>query len=212
MALKIGTTFGPSFEKDFRSDFSGGPGSILPSGSEPPVGSPVVPGIPNSALTTLTLGDIGRGIDIGIDVLFGPRGEGQCPGAGSVRVAGRCVNIGDILPGGDPAVTGQVNGVPVGRVEGFGQPVAGLFGVGITPRVDVQTVRRCPAGTALGKDGICYTGLSRNSPKRLHPMGLKPLLTGGDRMAIRKAGAAARKLERAKKTLRKAAKALDKVC
>lgn len=191
------------------------------AGSEPPRGTTVVAGLPDSALGTL--GDIGRGLfEEGVR-RFGERGrrtkkgvksfaeEGPCPGLSSIFVPGvGCVNLTDVLPGGDPAVTGTVGLNGFG--EDFGRPVAGLFGVGVTPRVDVQTVRRCPPGTALGKDGICYTGLSRNSPKRLHPMGLKPLLTGGDRMAIRTAGAAARKLERAKKSLRKTAKSLEKAC
>ena len=136
---------------------------------------------------------------------------GDCPGAWSVRgPGGTCIDLTALPPGGDPAVTGGVQ-LPGGS-DGYGAAVRGLYGVGIQPRVEAQTVRRCPPGTALGKDGVCYEGLHRNSPKRAWPMGMKPLMTGGDRAAIRKAASAAAKLGRAKKTLSKASKALGKVC
>jgi len=143
--------------------------------------------------------------------ITGVEDPGPCPGVLSVRLPdGSCLNIDDVGPGGDPAITGQVqtNGVGVG----FGPPVNGRFGVGIIPRVEAQTVRRCPRGMSLGKDGVCYDGLSRNSPKREWPMGMKPLLTPGERNAIRIAGRAAGKLSRSQKTLKKTARALAKVC
>ena len=179
-------------------------------GSEPPSGSPLVPG-------NFPTGNGGSG---GAD----PLGlGGDCPGLTSIKFRGRCVELGDILPGGDPAVTDQV---PTGNGSGDGgmgvalpfsgpsggafSPVNGRFGVGVVPRVEVMQVRRCPKGMALGIDGVCYDGLHRNSPRREHPLGMKPLLTSGDRAAIRKASAAAGKLARSKKSLKKAAKALEK--
>jgi len=239
-------TLSPSFSFGealalLRPEAGGGaiepPTNDFVAASEPPSGSSVVPGVPNSLI-----GDIGRIIVGGIlggqpggptaapqpGDPFQPGGPqpvgsdplgltGQCPGLFEIRGPdGTCINLGDLLPGGDPAITGQqptvgpLNGAAA--VPGFGGATFGRFGVGVVPRVEVQTVRRCPAGMALGKDGICYDGLGRNSPKRQWPMGMKPLLTPGDRNAIRVAGAAANKLARSKKSLKKAARALEKVC
>lgn len=211
--------------------------SLRPTGggSEPPGSGQSVPGILDRDLfgTGVTGQDI---IDVGGAVLdwFGGRGGGggggggqtiptkelvptggtgdECPGF-SVHVPGiGCVNLGDLGPGGPPAVTGTVSGGVNGKFEGFGPPTKGMYGVGITPRVEARTVRRCPEGFALGDDGVCYDNLHRNSPRRMWPMGQKPLLTPGDRAAIRKAKAAATKLSRSKKSLKKAARALEKVC
>ena len=176
-----------------------GPGGISGTGT--------IGGIPISA--TLPFGGGGSEAPSGDSLV--PGGGGDCPGIWSVRGPdGTCIDILALPPGGDPAVTGAVQ--TAGGSDGYGPAVRGLYGVGIQPRVEAQTVRRCPPGTALGKDGVCYEGLHRNSPKRAWPMGMKPLMTGGDRAAIRKAASAAAKLGRAKKTLSKASKALGKVC
>lgn len=202
------------------------PTSDVVASSEPPLGSDIVPGIPNSLW-----GDIARGV-IGLftpgEPTVGPfpptlqppptGGDplglgGPCPGLFEIQGPdGTCIDLTAILPGGDPAVTGQVPVNGIGPSRGFGQPVNGRFGVGVVPRVEVQSVRRCPKGMALGKDGVCYDGLGRNSPKREWPMGMKPLLTPGERNAIRIAGRAAGKLSRSKKTLRKTARDLEKAC
>ena len=160
--------------------------------------------------------------NFGFDSLVGNAStEGGCPGLTQVRnpFGEGCIELTDLVPGGDPALVGEVpTGTPrapggngVGSFEGFGAPVRGFYGVGITPRVDVQTVRRCPGGFALGDDGVCYDNLPRNSPRRAHPLGMKPLLTAGDRAAIRKARSAATKLASAKKSLAKTARALAKI-
>jgi len=188
-------------------------------GSEPATGDQQVPGILDRDIygTGISVGDV---IDFGKSLFGNGNGNGgsglvadpnKCPGATSVRIGDKCVNLTDLGPGGDPAITGAMNGNG-SRANGFGAAVKGRFGVGILPRVDVQTVKRCPRGMALGLDGVCYDGLGRNSPKRAWPMGVKPLLTGGDRNAIAKAASAGRKLERSKRQLKKAAKALEKAC
>lgn len=202
------------------------PGRLVVGGSEPPLGGNIVPGIADTDIlgTGITIGDV---VDVGRRIFGGNGGNGNgvtkkgfvadptkgpCPGIGSVRGPdGVCINLGDLGPGGDPAITGQVT-TPGFEGDGFGPAVRGLFGVGIVPRVDVQTVRRCPPGTALGKDGVCYEGLSRNSPRRMHPMGQKPLLTGGDRAAIRRAARAGKALQRAKKQIKTAGRSLEKAC
>lgn len=141
----------------------------------------------------------------------GGGGGGDCPGAFSVRIGGRCVDLTALPPGGDPAVTGQVSpGVSLAAPSGMGQLVAGYYGIGVVPRVEARTVRECPPGFKLGKDGVCYENLSRT--QRMWDPGVKPLLTGGDRNAIARAARAAGKLERSKKAIRKASKALGKVC
>jgi len=137
-------------------------------------------------------------------------GSGGCPGLTSVRINGVCVNIADALPGGDPLLTGQVP--DTASSDGYGAAVKGMYGVGLIPRVEVRSVRLCPKGMALGDDGVCYKGLGRNSPRRAWPMGMKPLLTPGDRAAIRKAEQAAKSLARAKKSINATSKALARVC
>lgn len=199
-----GTSFGPAPTGTGITGVNIGPGGIsvggsiggvpisatIPigggGGSEPPQGSPTVPGSALAAPVT-----------------------GNCPGPFSVPGPnGTCIDLTALPPGGDPALTGQMGGMAA--PDGFGAAVKGFFGVGILPRVEVQRVRRCPPGTALGKDGVCYEGLGRNSKKRAWPMGMKPLLTAGDRAAIRKASRAAAALNRSKKTLKKASRALEK--
>lgn len=132
------------------------------------------------------------GLDVG-----GGNGNGSCPD-GAIRVGDKCIVPGDIFPGGDP-----------GMVEAGGTPVRGLYGAGFSPTTESRQVRRCPPGFVLGKDNVCYDHLPRS--KRKWDPGMKPLMTGGDRAAIRKAATAARKLKRAKKQLKKSARALEKV-
>lgn len=126
-----------------------------------------------------------------------PGGNGECPGD-RIRVAGLCVKPSAALPGGEPLFTGA-----------DWSPVRGMYGPAFAPKTMQRTVRKCPKGFVLGNDGACYDHLPRS--KREWDPGMKPLLTGGDRAAIRKAATAARKLKRAKKQLKKSARALEKV-
>lgn len=125
-------------------------------------------------------------------------GNGNGCGPGAILIAGQCVAPGDVFPGGDPFM------VPAGAT-----PVRGLYGAGFTPTVESRQVRSCPPGFVLGKDNVCYDRLPRS--RRKWDPGMKPLLTGGDRAAIRKAAAAGRKLHRSKKMLKQAERALAKV-
>lgn len=86
-----------------------------------------------------------------------------------------------------------------GQRELEGQAVMGRFGPGMVATPQVVEVSRCPTGMALGKDEICYDHLPNRDRK--YPRGRRPLLTGGELRAISKAGAAARKLKRANKSL-----------
>lgn len=195
-------------------------GTNFGGGPEPPSGGPDIPGnigdVEIPGLGGITLGDIAGGYDY-VRSLLGGGGNGgggvqECPGLMSVYVPGAgCVDLSALPPGGRPALKGaiQTNGA---GLEEYGPAVKGLYGVGLQPRSEVQTVNRCPPGYALGTDEVCYEGLARNSPRRKWPMGQKPLLTPGDRAAIRKAKSAARKLAGSKRSLKKAARALEKVC
>ena len=117
-----------------------------------------------------------------------------------------------------PGMNGQqANGFT--PATGAGQPVRGMFGVGVRPRqVGRITSRqgvnrpilRCPTKHVLGEDNVCYRHLPNT--KRKWPKGRKPLLTGGEMNAITKAERAARRLQRTKKKLRTASRALGKVC
>jgi len=161
-------------------------------GGEPTQGSPSVPGA-------------------GLVAPSDPGSGAGCRGLFQVRGPdGSCIDLTALPPGGDPAMYGQVQ--QQNYSDGYGAAVKGIYGVGLVPRVEVQTVRRCPRGMALGKDGVCYEGLGRNSKKRAWPMGMKPLLTPGERNAIRIAGRVAGKLKRSQKTLKKTARALEKAC
>lgn len=212
-----------------RTALLASPSLDVVSASEPPDGSTVVPGIPDAQFSIF--GDILRA---GLDLFTGgdglqppppptgfppaPTGDplgfaGDCPGLTNVKLPdGSCFDPFNVLPGGDPVISEQVPVNGVGLPSAAGQPVNGRFGVGVFPRVEALRIRRCPKGMALGKDGVCYDGLGRNSPKREWPMGMKPLLTPGERNAIRIAGVAAGKLARSQKSLKKTAKALEKVC
>jgi len=180
------------------------PGSGYP-GSEGISGSPVVP----SAYTDVIPGIVSAGAEfLG---LTGESSNGDCPGILNLKIAGKCVDVGNLLPGGEPAITGQTgSGNGNGNGQAFGGVTKGMYGAGIIPRVDVRAVRRCPKKYVLGDDGVCYKHL-RKSDRAWDP-GTKPLLTGGERNAIRRAAAAGRKIARSKKQLRQAARTIEKAC
>jgi hypothetical protein len=182
------------------------PGKPRGTRSEGASGSPLVPSAAGGAFPGFSNQTGGFPVSS-----FAPEGAGDCPGAFSVRIAGQCVDLTALPPGGDPAVTGQVGpGVSLEAPQGMGRLVTGYYGIGVIPSVEARTVRECPPGFKLGKDGVCYEHLSRT--QRMWDPGVKPLLTGGDRAAIARAARAAGALERSKKSLKKASKALAKVC
>lgn len=59
----------------------------------------------------------------------------------------------------------------------------------------------CPPGMVLSKDDRCFHSLTKKE-RKWNP-GRRPLLTGGERNAITKAAAAARKIQRTEKQLQK---------
>ena len=183
------------------------PGKPRGTRSEGASGSPLVPSAAGGAFP----GFPNQTGGFPLSGFAGPAPAEGCPGAFSVRIAGQCVDLTALPPGGDPAVTGQVGpGVSLAAPQGMGRLVTGYYGIGVIPSVEARTVRECPPGFKLGKDGVCYEHLSRT--QRMWDPGVKPLLTGGDRAAIARAARAAGALERSKKSLKKASKALAKVC
>jgi len=102
--------------------------------------------------------------------------------------AGGCV-----FPGspGDISTNGAVSGVAV----------MGRYGAAESPATRTAVRRKCPRGTVLGKDNLCYDGLRRG--ERKWPPGRKPLLTGGDLNAISKASRAASRIETKTKQLQR---------
>lgn len=92
------------------------------------------------------------------------------------EIEGRCaLFLGDDLgPNGNGSAPG---GPPTGRPHTVMAPV-----------VTSRSTRRCQAGFVLGRDNMCYWHLPRNSKWRKWRPGRKPLFTGGDLNAIKRAG------------------------
>ncbi len=83
----------------------------------------------------------------------------------------------------------------------FGPARLGRFGAALEPEVRDLTVRRCPRGSVLGVDGLCYNRRDISNKERFWPRGRRPLLTGGDMRCISVASSAAKKLQRKQKQL-----------
>lgn len=133
---------------------------------------------------------------------FSGAAAGQC-GPGKIRFGDSCIDPLALPPGGKPALTGaQAADV------GYGDAVYGRYGLGLVPAQEVRTVRKCPKGMVLGDDGVCYEHLPKRD--RMWNPGDRPLLTGGEMAAIRKAASAAKRLQTTRKRLKKTTKALEK--
>lgn len=154
--------------------------------------------IANKAASTLTGG--GPGTSGGSPVV--PGNFGNCP-EGTLPSPTGCMPFSS----GDPGKTmtpKTTNGAAPGKAT------LGWYGAGVSPTTTTRTVRKCPSGWVLGDDGICYRHLSRG--KRMWDPGARPLLTGGEMSAIRKAARAAKRLDRTRKSIKKAGRALEKAC
>lgn len=89
----------------------------------------------------------------------------------------------------------------IGRETFGGNVVDGRYGPAEVPDEVARMTAICPDGMVLGDDDLCYTNIANS--ERKYPRGRAPLLTGGERNAITKAGQAARKMGNAKKDLEK---------
>lgn len=92
------------------------------------------------------------------------------------------------LPGGETG-TG---------LDVYGQAVMGAFGKpAIVPATMSQPTRRCPPGTVLGKDNLCYARGSIANSNRKWPKPPRPLLSSHDMKTIRKAKSLANRVKKA---------------
>jgi len=84
-----------------------------------------------------------------------------------------------------------------------GEASMGRYGAALEPTFVTINTRNCLRGMVLANDGLCYNKSQVKNTDRMWPAGRKPLLTGGDLNAIRKAAAAGRKLTTATKRLQR---------
>jgi len=97
------------------------------------------------------------------------------------------------LPGPIAAIERFLPGGATGTQQAGGQAIAGAFGMPAIVPLQVPSSRfDCPPGMVLGKDNLCYPRqvLRRDSKFRKWRPGPRPILTGGQRSAIRKARSA----------------------
>lgn len=144
--------------------------------------TPIVP----SRSAGVIPGLIGVGIDWLRDRAGGGGSSGSlapCP-SGSRRVGSACI---DLQPGGD--VSGG------GMLLSTGEVVRGRYGAAEVPEMESVRTHRCRKGLVLGDDNLCYRrGQLRKDERKWNP-GTKPLFTGGDRNAVRRAAKVARAMQ-----------------
>lgn len=101
-----------------------------------------------------------------------------------------------------PTLTTSVQAALPGGASGsypsgsdYGGAVMGAFGVpALQPAVVTQTVRRCPPGAVLGRDGLCYTKGSIPPKYRAYRPKPKPVVSRADFKAIQRADRARKRL------------------
>ncbi len=122
------------------------------------------------------------------------RPGGAC-GAGFVRnSAGQCVPS-SMFSGAAtvPGATVPTALAPIPAVAGgngtdmFGVAVMGMFGAALEPAAMAATRLRCPRGTVLGRDNLCYNKRDLRKSERKWNPGTKPVLTGGQVNTLKKA-------------------------
>ena len=105
--------------------------------------------------------------------------------------SGRCARTGltgavqRFLPGGESGFAPVELGGP--GTDEFGVAVMGSFGAALEPAQMPATRLRCPRGTVLGRDDLCYNKRDLRKSERKWPPGTKPVLTGGQVNTLRKA-------------------------
>lgn len=171
-----------------------------------PIGNPLFPATGGASIPAFPSGSAGTG---GIGSLCGllPAGWQRSICEAGVNIIPGLSNRqsdGQVLPcpsGYEPDGKGgcrikgfDLPGIDVGMQDTGWTPVAGRYGVGATPIAVARTTRACPPGFVLGKDGVCYDHLPRTA--RAHNPGTKPLLTGGDVSALRRARTLEKKISK----------------
>lgn len=176
---------------------AGGPIGIPGGSTLPTTPGPGLGGLGTAGCNLIPVGPLRDLCQAGVQTLFPPStgtGTGITAGPecakGQVRVGNICVSPGDVFPGGSPFIT-----------RAGGVPVAGSFGMpGFQPTLVQQPIRRCPAGFALAKDGICYVRSMIPRKFRAHPPGKRPPLSGADAAALRRIGSLQTRVKRLAKT------------
>lgn len=109
----------------------------------------------------------------------GGAGGAPCPTGYSRNARGQCERSGvagafeRVLPG------------DLGNDQFAFEAAVGRYGYGAVPHEELRPHLVCPRGMVLGKDGLCYDGLSNT--ERKWKKGPKPFLTGGEKKALRTA-------------------------
>jgi len=88
---------------------------------------------------------------------------------------------------------------------GYGNAVMGGFGIpalepAVVGQINGGPILRCPAGSVLGKDNLCYQKGTITNKQRKWPKGPRPLLTGGEMKTLRKVKSLENKVKRAWQT------------
>jgi len=191
------------------SGVAGTVGRFIPGGRQTSL-SPLPRSTPGSAFNRFLDTTLTNIVECGAGFIQGPLGICiPIPGAGTP----------EIVPGLPPLPTGGggVGVIPGTVPEGFacrslpggekvcdmvfGGAVMGRYGAALQPAQGNTWINRCPTGTVLGKDGLCYNKRDISNSERKWPKGRAPLLTGGQMRAIGVASTAAKKLERTTKRL-----------
>jgi len=103
---------------------------------------------------------------------------------GHVFRNGRCERTG-LVARAQRIVGGGQEGT---QADIFGEAVVGAFGVpGLVPAFESVPTLRCPAGTVLGRDDICYRKGSIPVQFRKWRPAPKPFISGGDRKCLLRA-------------------------
>lgn len=164
--------------------------------SSPDLG-PALPALLPQAQRPSSMSTLGKITGALSTVLSGGAGSnlaaGSCP-PGSRRIPpfiGPCVNT----PGGP--VTGG------GVILSQGEAVMARYGAALVPQSEAVTVRRCPRGAVLAKDGYCYNKSQLRRGDRMWVPGRKPLLTGGEMNALTVAARVTSRIEAKTKALQR---------
>jgi len=121
-----------------------------------------------------------------------PAPSGVPCGAGMARDAtGRCVRVSafpvtPVLPGTTTGTTTTAAVAPM-AADMFGVAVMGRFGAALEPAAMAATRLRCPRGTVLGMDDLCYNRRDLKKSERKWPPGTRPVLTGGQVNTLKRA-------------------------
>jgi len=136
--------------------------------------------IPNAAARAACLAFVGHG------------GSGNNGGGGGLVAQDVCPT-GYHWNGQRCQIDGVGGWIPgdVGNQDFGWDAVNGRYGAGYVPIVMQRQYSRCPPGSKLGKDGLCYDRIARTN--RMHNPGAKPLFTGGDMNTLRRARAITRR-------------------